>query len=802
MPSATIKLIPPGQGFERIAEALTSDFGGLIGLVTRALRDKCSTTPGMTGWYPDPAGIWPDRVVAMVGGRYMQWTYAVDANNTVTLGEPTEVVLSYTAVREAAAHNASKPSASENPGGGQASATGAGQPAAAGSKGEATGVFREAADGSIEVTIARAGESLNGNYYSDAALKEAVPLFEGVRMLVKADDVHTKGGGKDVRNLLGGIFTVRYIEGAVPDTGSLVGTFRPIDPSDPVVSKMTEAVRRGLAGLMGLSLDAHAVTKREKRGGKSVRVAQRFTKVNSVDLIVEPGAGGGLDRLTEATNPSNAGEEMIKQRLYEAIKSKDPSKVKDINLDTVSDEELMSLYEAVCGAGASGGAAGAGQGGQSTKQATRVTEAEDAPVTRAELALHQARGYATLAVAAATLPQPAKDKLQKHFRTSERFTEADVDQAIKDEREYLARFTESGRPNSGMPRIEVADRREQLEDMLDAFWDPEHKDHRNVRSFKEAYVNITGDRLVSGDPERSRLTESIGTDTFADVLGNSITRRLQALYNQASVYSGWRDLVSVVPVNDFRSQERAQMGGFGNLPIVAERADYTDLADPSDDKAAYSVIKRGGLAKLTMEMIKNDDVGAIRRIPIELSRAAQRTLYRFVMNFFASNPITADGLALYHATHANLFTAALDSTSFAAHRLAMKSQPGRDTGEKMAVTPRFLLVPDTLEETAVNLFRRNTNNDKTFVQSLTPDIVPVATWTDVNDWVTLADPADLPVLEVGFLDGQEEPTLLVQDAPTEGRVFTNDTITYKLRHIYGATVLVDGHKGTTKAVVA
>lgn len=495
---------------------------------------------------------------------------------------------------------------------------------------------------------------------------------------------------------------------------------------------------------------------------------------------------------------------MIKQRLFEAIQAKDPAKAKTINIDTVSDEELMSLYEAVCGSGAGGGGSGgdqgAGQGGQGGN-AARVTEA-DAPVTRAELAQHQARGYASLAIAGATLPQPAKDKLQKDFRTRERFTEAEVDQAIKDEREYLARFTESGRPNSGMPRIEVADRRVQLADMLDAFWNPAHKDHRQVRSFKECYAQITGDRLVTGEADRARLTESIGTDTFADVLGSSITRRLQALYSQASVFTTWRDLVTIVPVNDFRSQERTQMGGFGNLPIVAERADYTDLADPSDDKAAYSVIKRGGLAKLTMEMIKNDDVGAIQRIPIELSRAAQRTLYRFVMNFFVANPVTADGVALYHATHNNLFTAALDAVSFAAHRLAMKSQTGRDTGEKMAVSPRYLLVPDALEEAAVNLFRRNTNNDKTFVQSLTPDIVPVATWTDTNDWVTLADKADIPVLEVGFLDGQEEPTLLVQDAPTEGKVFTNDTISYKLRHIYGGTVLVDGHKGTTKAVVA
>ena len=67
---------------------------------------------------------------------------------------------------------------------------------------------------------------------------------------------------------------------------------------------------------------------------------------------------------------------------------------------------------------------------------------------------------------------------------------------------------------------------------------------------------------------------------------------------------------------------------------------------------------------------------------------------------------------------------------------------------------------------------------------------------------TAADPADIPGLEIGFLDGKEEPELFVQDAPNSGSMFSNDKLTYKIRHIYGGAVLVDGEKGTTKAVVA
>jgi hypothetical protein len=96
---------------------------------------------------------------------------------------------------------------------------------------------------------------------------------------------------------------------------------------------------------------------------------------------------------------------------------------------------------------------------------------------------------------------------------------------------------------------------------------------------------------------------------------------------------------------------------------------------------------------------------------------------------------------------------------------------------------------------------RNQNNDKTFVQTINPEVIIPAYWTDANDWCTLADPMKLPVLEIGFLDGREEPELFVQDMPNVGSLFSNDLITYKIRHIYSGNVLVDGFKATTKAVV-
>jgi hypothetical protein len=794
-----IKPIPPGHaGFDRITEAVTTEWGQLMDLVRQALREKLRTTPGASEYYCDVSAIYADRVVSRVAGRLMAFPYTLNADNTVTVGDGAEVVMQFASVREAAG--------SLQPGD--------------------IATFREAADGSIEVTIIQAGVSTNGVLYPDAALREAVGLFEGCRVFNKADAVHKAGGGKDVAALLGGIYSVRFIEGASPDTGRLVGTFKPLSEADPTVIKMTEAVKRGMQGLMGLSIDADA---RTAKAGK-LRTVKRFTRVHSVDLIVEPGAGGGLDRLTEATNDPtdsthpqpSAGASTMNKHLLAALALISASAAARLTEASPELDVLASLTEACDAAGIKLGAvvnaakgdtaeadikklleaakaAGQGAGQQRvTEGAAVLTVAEFEARTR----LQEARLHARTAVAASTLPQAAKDKLLPELLARDRLTEADVDKSIANEREYLARFTESGRPTGGLARIEVGDRRTQIGEMLAAFFDPTHKNHRDVHSFRECYIEMTGDRYVTGVPDRARLTESVGTDTFAQALGNSVTRRMQQVYTDAVRYDAWRQVVNVSPVNDFRTQERTQIGGFGDLPAVAERGPYVALSDPSDDVATYAITKRGGLHSITMEAIKNDDVGVIRRLPVELGRAAKRTLFKFVFNFFASNPTIWDAVALYHASHNNLFTGALSAAELAAHRLAMKKQTGRDTATRMEVGPKFLLVPDDLEETAFNLFNRNTNNDKTFIQSQSLTIIPVPTWTDVTDWCTLADPMDIPVLEIGFLDGQEEPTLLLQDSPTEGTVFTNDMITYKLRHMYGGNILVDGQKGTTKAVVA
>lgn len=766
-----LKLLASGTaivGAAALREAFAGDYQQLIELLRGALRELWKMA-GVDDPWPYVKAVYPESIVAERDGKLWRYPYTIGDDSKVSFGAPVQVIQRYVpidgAMREAF---------------------------------DDAAIFLEAdkaKKGRFKVRIIRAGLSLNGNFYPDAVLREAVSLFSGVRVFNKTDEEHLRGQGKSVDKLIGRLVEPVFVEGAGPDQGEMLAFLELIEPDGAVGAKLREAVDRGMTELFGLSVDMSGPARERKAGGRTFREAVKIRKVASVDLIVEPGAGGQIINFVEASIDANLGdpEMKLRERMISTIKSKKPVLLQGVDVETIDEEKLEGMY----------------------REALGVTEVSPSNSTaEAQKILDQARETARMievraamreAIAGSNLPTPAKAKLTAQFGAMERFTEADVEAAIKAEREYIARFTESGRVQGlGEIRIETGETRAQkVRAMLDAFFDPGHKDHRHAQSFKECYIQITGDRRVTGmlrDCDEALMRESLDSSSFDDVLGNSITRRLLADYRTQNQYDVWRPIADTVPAADFRTQERTRYGGYGDLPTVAEGAPYAALTSPTDEKATYAVAKKGGTEDVTLEMIKNDDVGVIRKIPTRLSRAAKRTLAKFVLDFIRTNPTIYDSVAFFHASHGNLGSAALDATSLAARRLAMLKQTELSSADRIGIGPAHLLVPADLQETSVNLFNRNTNNDKTFVQSMTLNILPVWYWTDTNDWALAADKLDIAGIEIGFLDGNEEPELFVQDSPTNGSMFSHEKLTWKIRHIYGGNVV--DYRAFDKSVVA
>jgi hypothetical protein len=760
----TLLLLIPAAGYEGAAavrEAAATELRQINELVRSAIAKAQGRTEN---YYVQVEAWYRDHMVVMQDGRLYRYGYAIGEDNQVVLAAPEEVVVQHVPVRESA-----------------------------------QGALLEAAGGEpglrYRIRVIKAGLSGNRNFYSDDALRDAVPLFEGVRCFVKSDEEHIRGGGKDFSKLIGRLTEAKFVPGSGADAGEIQATLDLLASAAPVPAKIHEAWQRGIAGdLFGFSIDAKASIESTVREGKPARAIRRFTKVNSLDLIIEPGAGGEIINLIEAIHDEGQQDMNWLERVLEALKAANGGTL-PAGLDTTNEQAVTEALNAAVARQPSPGGLDRTAVTDMIACATRVVEA------RADM---------RVLVAGSGLPEAARKRVEASFANRDNFTADEVREALKTEREYIASF--GGGQVRGLGEhslIEAGDdRADRVVQMLDAFFDPAK---REVMSIKECYIEITGDRLVTGRIEncdRVRLRESmplavresLDTTSWANVLGNSIRRRLIADYAQNNRYSVWRDLVTVVPVPDFRTNERTRYGGYGDLPTVAQGAAYAALSSPTDEKASYAVAKRGGTEDVTIEMIKNDDVGAIMRIPTRLTLAAQRTLSKFVLDFIRTNPTIYDTVALFHATHGNLSSTALGAASLAAARLAVLKQTELTSADRIGIPPVFLWVPFDQEEAAFDLFRRQTNNDSDFVESLQMKVRPVWYWTDTNDWAVSCDPREVPTIEIGFLDGNETPELFVQDSPTVGSLFSHDKLTYKIRHIYGGDVV--DFRGLHKAVVA
>jgi hypothetical protein len=172
-----------------------------------------------------------------------------------------------------------------------------------------------------------------------------------------------------------------------------------------------------------------------------------------------------------------------------------------------------------------------------------------------------------------------------------------------------------------------------------------------------------------------------------------------------------------------------------------------------------------------------------------------------VFDFLRTNANIYDGAALAVAGKNNIITTALSSSNLSSARLKMKAQTDMSNGKRLGLAPRYLVVPNDLEELAFQL----TTSDRccrmrtggttaapaapNFVRKMNITPIVVDYWTDTNDWWVTSSLDQTPMIEIGFFGGREEPELFVQDTPNQGSLFTNDVITYKIRHIYGGAVM-------------
>ena len=582
-------------------------------------------------------------------------------------------------------------------------------------------LIREAAavpgDRAVEVTIIRPGLSSNRHEYPEDVLMASVPMWEGVAAFCDHPSWidQTRAGGRSVRDLVGVYSGARY------ENGGVRASLRFNGQGGWLYDLVVEAIRDREAGKavppIGISADMLVFRERLMDRWK----VHQVRAVTSADVVFRPSAGGRFDRVVEGRTGK------------------------------LGDETGTTQPEGT--AGAAGAVA-----------VSEAVGAELAAVREARMALCE--GILSQRLGAAALPAVAEKHLRDRF-SGRVFEAAELDGAIGSMRELLGSVAApTVVQGMGVGRVQMGlTSRDKVNLALERLFGLPVEDTSvpKLSGIREAYILITGDSGFTGryDWERSVVREAneVTTAVMSDALANVLNKRLVKDYRGQPRW--WGPVVSRTSIRDMKDQTRVLLNDFAALSTVAENGAYTNLAW-GDTKETYTPGKKGNLVTVTLEMIMNDDLRSVARIPSKLAVAAAITV--------------------------NEFVAALSSASLqAAITAMMKFQ--NSAGKVLGTSPRYLLIPPDLLWTArvmLNsaLLPGGANNDINVVQGIVEPVV-VPQFTDTNNWYLMADPAVIEGIELGFLNGREEPELLVQDNPTDGSVFTNDAIAFKVRHIYG-----------------
>lgn len=283
-----------------------------------------------------------------------------------------------------------------------------------------------------------------------------------------------------------------------------------------------------------------------------------------------------------------------------------------------------------------------------------------------------------------------------------------------------------------------------------------------------------------------------GTGDFPVLLENAMHKSLQMAYANAS--DTWSRFCKTGSVSDFRAHGRYRVGSLGNLEAVNELGEFKNKSIPDGEKGSVTAGTKGNIINLSRQAIINDDLGSFIGLAAALGRAGRRTIEADVYALLALNsglgPTMSDGLTLFHASHGNITTgAAISMAALDADRVAMASQTDVGGNDFLDLRPAALLVPLALGGTARSINEAQYDPDTAnklqkpnVVNGLFSDIVDSPRLSGTRRYL-FADFNEAPVIEVAFLDGNQEPFVEQQAG------FTVDGTQYKVRLDYGVAAI-------------
>ncbi|MBI9043373.1 MAG: hypothetical protein JEZ06_02735 [Anaerolineaceae bacterium] len=645
--------------------------------------------------------------------------------------------------------------------------------------------------GKFEVIAITAGIG-NGWDFTSEALEESVSLWEGAQCFVD------HGGWFRPRSIrdLGGVMHSPEWD---PETKGIKMQLEANGPAGKLITeigRLMVAEEEKAKPQVGFSADVIFTAKQKK--------IEKIMRVNSIDLVIRPARGGAFVR---ALNQLRETEEEMGE------KTKTPQTETQTETQTTQLSQIEQDREAVRVLLA-----------EQEKQEALAEEATKAREVRAQMC-----GYLLdTALAGSKLPEAVQKRVRARF-SGKIFEPADLQSEIEDQREMLSEIT-GAMVVQGQGRIQgMFSSDDQLQaavqDMLGAPRDENLKEIKAARlsGIRELYMMMTGDYDLHGGYYSDRVRLATTAD-FTGLVKNALNKIVVNTWEELgrAGYDWWKHISVQEHFNSLNGITGTLVGTVGDLPTVLEGGAYTEL-NIGDSPETASFTKYGGYIPLTMELIDRDETRKLKAYPRELASAGLRKISKLVAAIFTENsgigPTMADTGALFNATavttaggHANLLTTALAAAAWEAactavynQAMLIKNAAGiYGTGPKMAINPKFCLVPRALQlaamkilyptlENAANIYSENQQRGQP------GDVITVPEWTDATDWAAVCDPRLAPAIYVGERFGIM-PEIYIAGDETNGAVFTNDEHRLKVRHFLA--VWVNDYRPLHKSNVA
>lgn len=680
----------------------------------------------------------------------------------------------------------------------------------------------------FEMLIIKEGVSKNRILYPRERLQEAPPLLEG-RPLYVDHSMPNASGQVAPRSLAskGGWWSnVRWADNINSQEGAcsgLVGDlnlFRPENSPVPWLAGMIrESLERGAPEQIGISIVAAAGLKLGRDSLGVLKEVTDFKLFASADAVAEPGAGGqpislvateGVDQEVMDLEKLTL-EELRTARpdLFEALAPKDDPKP-----GTKTAEDKPPVASAMISEGA-----------VTVDRKEWDTLQESIKATSQIVAVQQSSMLLEAKLAATPhLSDAVKTIIRGRF--AGQIVDAAAIDAVVLEYDQVARaafdpdhnfmpagaIIPFGRLSEGISPLDQV--MAALDDMFGTKDEKMAGKFQPIRSIREFFSQVTGDWTGDGAYDKSRsvigqyLYEALpgastlvgaATVTMANLLGTSINRRVQRLYAEQPKW--WEPLVDIVPISNFKTQERILLHNFGSLTQRTIRgsgagAEFTELAW-GETKETYAPSLYGNIVTITRESVIDDDLRGIAAIPRLLAQSAGITINEYMAALWTANsgagPTMSDSNPVFDAAHANYGTAAFSRANVLASRRAVMKQTNH-ASKRLGLIARYLLVPVDLEDQAYPILNSaqdpdSGNNAANILNSAEGGLrrmIVVPNWTNAYRYYLHCDPSQIQGIELGFLNGNQVPQLLSQTDQTSGLVYTNDVISNRVRFEFGA----------------